>query len=390
MNRRRVFLIAAMVLAGLVSFRLYQELWGAEERASGPGGPGGGRPGPRGQLVEVAAPERATITERVSIVGSLRARHRVDVTPKVSGRLLEVLVDRGDRVRAGQIVARIEADELRQQVRRAEASTEVAHASLAQREAELKNREAELERYRNLGKDGVVSSQQIETAETSVAVTRAQMNLARAQVAQAEAELEELRIRLSQTDIPSPLTGVVATRYADPGAIVSPTTPILLVLDVSTMLTVVNVPERDINKIAIGNTAKVLVDALPGEEFVGRVVRISPMLDSQTRTAPVELELENSGEHLKAEMFARVDLNLTTDREALLVPRDALVYRNERQGVFVVEAEIASFHPVETGLTEGDQVEVRTGVTDQDTVVTKGANLLQNGDSVQVLHPEGD
>jgi multidrug efflux pump subunit AcrA (membrane-fusion protein) len=115
------------------------------------------------------------------------------------------------------------------------------------------------------------------------------------------------------------------------------------------------------------------------------------VLDSQTRTAPVELELENAGEHLKAEMFARVDLNLTTDREALLVPRDALVYRNERQGVFVLaDGETARFHPVETGLTEGDQVEVMVGITAADTIVTKGANLLQNGDAVQVLHPEGD
>jgi RND family efflux transporter MFP subunit len=391
MNRRRLLLIAGVALLGLLGIRLYNELGGTGEEGAGPGANGpGGRAGSRGQLVEVAAPERATLTERVSLVGSLRAKQRVDITPKVGGRLVEVLVDRGDRVRAGQIVARMEDDEIRQQVRRAEASTEVARASLAQREAELENREAELERYRNLGRDGVVSSQQIETAETSVAVTRAQMSLAMAQVGQAEAELEELRIRLSQTAVPSPLTGVVGTRHVDPGALVSPSTPILLVLDVSTMLTVVNVPEREINKIAVGNTARVQVDALPEEEFVGRVARISPILDSQTRTAPVELELENSGEHLRVEMFARVDLNLKTEREALLVPRDALVYRNERQGVFVVDTDTAQFRPVETGLTEGDQVEVKAGITERETVVTKGANLLQNGDTVQVLHPEED
>ncbi|MGH9336584.1 MAG: efflux RND transporter periplasmic adaptor subunit, partial [Vicinamibacteria bacterium] len=106
--------------------------------------------------------------------------------------------------------------------------------------------------------------------------------------------------------------------------------------------------------------------------------------------APVEIELENAGEHLKAEMFARVDLDLQTEREALLVPRDALVYRNDRQGVFIVDAMTARFQPVVTGLTDGDRVEILEGVTEQDTVVTRGANLLQNGDEIQILSPEGD
>ncbi|MGH9324430.1 MAG: efflux RND transporter periplasmic adaptor subunit [Vicinamibacteria bacterium] len=388
MNRRRIFWIAALSLGGFVVFRLYQELGGAEAGA-GPGGLGGD-PASLAQLVEATLPERSTLRERVSLIGSLRAKQRVDITPRVGGRLLELRVDRGDRVRAGQIVARIDDEELRQQVRRADAAQQVARASLAQREAELDNREMELERYSDLSADGVVSTQQLETARTNVQVTRAQMNLAEAQVLQADAELEELRIRLGQTEITSPLSGIVATRYVDAGAFLSSATPILLILDLSTMLTVVNVPERDINKMGVGTTARVTVDALAGEEFVGRVVRISPILDPQTRTAPVEIELENAGEHLKAEMFARVDLDLQTEREALLVPRDALVYRNDRQGVFIVDAMTARFQPVVTGLTDGDRVEILEGVTEQDTVVTRGANLLQNGDEIQILSPEGD
>jgi RND family efflux transporter MFP subunit len=389
LNRKRLFGIAGLALAGLLVFRLYQELGGGSADA-GPGG-GFGNPGrPSGQVVEVAAPERTTIRERLSLIGSLRAKQSVEVTPKVSGRLLEVRVDRGDHVRAGQVIARLEDDELRQQVRRAEASQRVARASLAQREAELANREMELERYRNLSSDGVVSAQQLETASTNVQVTRAQMSLAEAQVAQAEAELEELRIRLGQTEIAAPLNGVVATRYVDPGALLSATTPLFLILDLSTMFTVVNVPERDVTKIAVGSAATVTVDALSAQPLAGRVARISPILDPQTRTAPVEIELENAGEHLKAEMFARVDLNLDTEREALLVPRDSLVYRNDRQGVFLIEAEIARFQPVKTGLAEGDRVEIVDGVSESDTVVSRGANLLQNGDPVQVLNPEGD
>ncbi len=371
------------MLGGILAFRLYQELGGGTDASAGPRGRGG----PIAQAVEVVVPELADITERVSLIGSLRAKQRVEVTPKFSGRLLEITVDRGDVVREGQVIARLEDDELRQQVRSAEASLQVARASRAQREAELKSVSVALDRYRDLQRDGVISAQQLEQAQTGVEVSEAQVNLADAQVVQAEAQLEELRIRLGQTDIVSPLTGAVAQRYVHPGALISVNTPIVLVLDLARLVTVINVPEREIDKVQVGNPARIFVDAIGGEEFEGQVVRISPLLDSQTRTAQVEIELPNPSGRLKAEMFARVDLNLTTEREALLVPRDALVYRSNRPGVFVVESEVVRFQSIETGLSEGDRIEVLSGLSEKETVVTRGANLLKNGDSVEVVHP---
>jgi RND family efflux transporter MFP subunit len=323
-------------------------------------------------------------------VGSLRAKLRVEATPKFSGRVVEIRVDRGDTVRAGQVIARLEDDELQEQVRRSEASLRVARASMVQRSAELKSVEMEHNRYRSLEAEGVVSSEQREQAQTRVEVAQAQLNLAEAQVAQAEAELAELKIRLGQTDVLSPLTGVVGQRFVDPGALVTTNTPILLILDISSMEMVVNVPERDINKLQVGNEARVLVDAVPGEALSGRVVRISPLLDPQTRTAPVEIEVPNPTGNLKAEMFARVVLDLMTEKEALLIPRDALVYRGNRSGVFVVESDVVRFQAIETGIAEADRIEVKTGLTNGETVVTRGANLLKNGDAVEIMYPEGD
>jgi RND family efflux transporter MFP subunit len=334
--------------------------------------------------VDAVAPELTTIRERVALVGSLQAKRRVEVAPKFAGRLTDIGVDRGDAVRLGQVIARLEDDELRQQVRRAEAQLELSQASLAQREAELNNVRAEFDRNRNLQRDGVISSQMLDQAETSVQVSIAQANVARASVSQSEAELAELRIRLGQTEILSPLNGVVAQRYVDPGALVTTATPVALILELSPMVIVVNVPEREFNKVQNGSQARVLVDAFAGEEFTGQVVRISPLLDPQTRTAPVEIELENPGGRLKAEMFARVDLNLMTEREAVLVPRDALVYRNNRAGVFVIEADVAVFRPVQPGVSEGDQIEIVSGVSQAEIVVTRGANLLKSGDAVRV------
>lgn len=377
----------AIVLGGLLIFRLYQQL-GENAANAGPNGPGGA--GPRAQRVEATVSEIGTIRERVSLVGSLQAKHQVQVTPRVSGRLLQIMVDRGDSVRAGQIIARIEDDELQQQVHRAGAALEVSRASAVQRRAELKSVEMEYGRSQSLEREGVISAEQREQVQTRVEVAKAQLNLAEAQVAQAEASLAELEIQLGQTEIKSPLTGVVGERHVDPGALVTSNTPVVLILDLTRLVTVVNVPERDITKIHVGNDAKVFVDAMPGEEISGRVVRIAPILDRQTRTAPVEIEVPNLSQELKAEMFARVDLNLTTERETLLIPRDALVYRSNRSGVFVVESDKVRFQAIETGIAEEDRIEVRAGLPEGTTVVTRGANLLKNGDTVQILHPEGD
>ena len=374
--RKKVVLGALVALGALLAFRLYGALWGNDGGVAGPRGPG------RGQPVEVAEAKRVDVQENVALVGSLRPKERVDVAPKVGGRLVELRVDLGDSVKAGQLIARIEDGELRQQVRRAEAALQVSKASVAQRQAEMQSMKLEAERYQSLQSDGIVSSQQTEQAQTQVQVAEAQVELARAQTEEAEAALEELRIRLSQTEIFSPIDGVVARRYIDAGTLLSANDPVVLIINLARMVTVVNVPERQLVKIQVGDNATVAVDAL-GEETTGRVVRISPLLDPQTRSAEVEIEIANPAGRLKGEMFARVDMNLTLQREAIFVPREALVYRSAEPGVFVVDAGVAQFQPVRIGVTQDDRIEAAEGLEPGQIIVTRGANLLQHGDRVE-------
>ncbi len=284
-------------------------------------------------------------------------------------------------MRAGQLIARLEGGELRQQVRHAEAALQVSQAGVAQREAELENQKLETERHQSLQRDGIISSQQAAQVQTQVRVAEAQVELARAQTVQAEAFLEELRIRLSQTQVFSPIAGVVGRRYVDQGALLDPNDAIVLVINLARMVTVVNVPERELVKIQVNDAA---TDALGGEETMGRVVRISPLLDAQTRTAEVEIEIANTESRLKAEMFARGDLDLTLKREAVFVPRQALVYRGGEPGVFVVDSEVARFQPVLIGVADADRIEAVEGIEPGQLVITRGANLLQDGDRIQV------
>jgi len=379
-TRKKVVVGVLAALGALLAFRLYGALWGGGGGDARGGGPGG----ERAQPVEVARAERTDLSENVTLVGSLRAKEQVDVAPKVGGRLVELRVDLGDAVKVGQLIARLEDGELSQQVRRAEAALQVSRAAVAQREAELDNLKMEAERHQSLERDGIISSQQSAQIQTQVRVGEAQVELSRAQMEESEATLEELRIRLSQTDIFAPISGVVARRYVDAGALLSANDPVVLIINLTRMVTVVNIPERQLFRVQVDDEAKVSVDALGGEETTGRVVRISPLLDAQTRTAAVEIEIPNPEGHLKGEMFARVDLNLTLQREAIFIPRQALVYRSAEPGVFVVDSDVARFQPVRIGAADGDRIEAMEGLEPGQIIVTRGANLLQNGDRIQI------
>ncbi|MBP6822310.1 MAG: efflux RND transporter periplasmic adaptor subunit [Acidobacteria bacterium] len=372
-------------LFGFTGFKVYKTIKAKNEAATAPGA--GGAFGSRGgaarvQQVQTGQITRGKISEKVALTGALKSKERVDVSPKIAGRITQIKVDVGQSVARGALIAVLEDDEINQQIERSKASIAVADASIAQREAELNNAKAELDRKKQLVESGVLSRQELDALEMRHRVAASQVELARAQRRQSEAEQRELNIRQSQTRVYSPITGVVAHRHLDIGAMGGANTPIVTIVSVSPMVIEANAAEQDISRIKKGAQVTVTIDSLPDQKFTGRVMRISPLLDALTRNGKVEIEIPNNNGMLKGEMFARVELNLGSERETLLMPRDALVYRGERPGVFVIEAEKAKFLEVETGLTQEDKVELLGGLKLGDKVITQGVNLIKEGDRV--------
>ncbi|MCH8269148.1 MAG: efflux RND transporter periplasmic adaptor subunit, partial [Acidobacteria bacterium] len=130
--------------------------------------------------------------------------------------------------------------------------------------------------------------------------------------------------------------------------------------------------------------ATVVVDALEGRSYEGHVARISPLLDPTTRSGSVEIEIPNSDGQLKAEMFARIQMDLGTDRQVLLVPRDAVILRGQQTGVNVLLSDRVQFRPIETGASTEQGIEVLAGVDAGTTVITRGSQGLKDGDLVVV------
>ncbi|MCC7341944.1 MAG: efflux RND transporter periplasmic adaptor subunit [Bryobacterales bacterium] len=380
-------ILAILVLAGAgTGFYFYQQ---GKPAASESKGKAGGPTDIRTVTVETTESRMGQIRERLALTGALKPKEQVDVTPKAAGRVVKLLVNVGDTVSKDTLIAELEDDELQQQVNRAKASIAVAGASLSQREAEQANAKLNLQRAETLLKDGLIPRQQFETEKTSVQVLAAQVELARAQEKQAEAELRELMIRLEQTKVYAPINGQVSMRNVDVGALVGPSTPIVQIVNIKTLVTSTSVPESDVAKMRVGTEATIRVDALPDLPFAGRVARISPVLDPSTRAATVEIEIPNPNMQLRAEMFVRVEMNLQTSRDAVIIPRQSLVYRGDSSGVYVVDKGQQTFRFIETGLTQEDNVEVLSNLAPGTVVVAKGASMLREGDIMKIVAGPG-
>ncbi len=375
--KRIVGILIGVALVFLIGTRVYEARQDADRAAKKK------RPGGRVVSVDVVESRVGMVRENLLLTGSLKAKEAVDVSPKAQGRVEKLYFHVGDSVKSGTLVAELDDDELRQQVNRAVASISVTTASLEQRRAERDNVKAELERAERLFDEKLLSPQDYDARKTGVAVVNAQVQLAQAQQQQAEAELSELKIRLAQAKIYAPMSGIVANRYVDVGALVSPNTPVMRIVNLSTMVTQGNVPERNIGRLRVGNEAVIRVDAIPERGFEGRIARIAPVLDAATRSALIEIDISNPGNVLKAEMFTRIELDLGTSREAVLIPRAGLVYRGTQPGVYVLDGSLPTFRPIETGLTREDQVEVLANLDAGVKIVGRGATMLREGDRIR-------
>lgn len=347
------------------------------------GGPGGGFRPP--MTVETITVSRGHVSANLTVVGNLIGEQTVDVVPRGSGRLLSVNVKLGDRVRRGQTIAKIEDREIVEQVRQAEASHQVGLATIRQREADLLLAQTNVERSRNLFGRQLLPKQSLDDAEARYTSAVAAVDLSRAQLAQSDARLQELRINLANTNVVSPVDGFVARRDSDVGAFASQNQPVVSVVDISSLRLVANVVEKDLRAINVGDRAQVEVDAYPGEKFAGRIARLSPVMDPQTRTAAMEVEILNRDFRLKPGMYARVDLTVEDKDNVIVVPKIALVDSGGERGVYQPgEDSKAKFKAVKVGIENNVTAEILEGLREGEVIVSTGAGALRREDQLQI------
>jgi RND family efflux transporter MFP subunit len=387
MIRRFVLIFVLACAAALLIW------WVRQEPAPGPGSAPGRSRAPA-VAVQVAPITTGLIQDIRSFSGSLAPRAQFIVAPKVAGRLERLSVDLGDPVRRGQVVARLDDAEYVQQVEQARAELLVALANLDESRSELDIAEKEFVRIESLRGQKVTSQSELDLSRSKYLAQQARMRVAEAQVDQRKASLRAAEVRLGYTTItaswpamdqPDP-SRVVGERFVDEGATLSANTSMLSVLDISWLRAVFHVAERDYPRLHVGQQARVMVDAFPEQIFEGHVSRIAPVFQEASRQARIEVELANPRTLLKPGMFARIELELGRSDNALLAPTAALVRREGRWALFVLDSEESvDLVFVRKGIEHGGRTQILEPSDLQGQVVTLGQHLLEDGSGVNVV-----
>jgi RND family efflux transporter MFP subunit len=303
----------------------------------------------------------------------LRPLEQVDVGSKVLGYVDAVFVERGDRVKKGQILALVRPSDLPDQLA-------AARSSIGQIKAQASLARTNFERASKLAPSGVVSQQELQSATAAMAS-------AEAAEATAQAQISGLAIRLGETRITSPIAGYVSTRRLDPGALVSPTGGALVtVVRMDRLRVFLSLNETDAMGISVGMDARVELDALPKQSFFGKVVRVAPAFDPLTRTLEAEVQLANESGSLRPGMYGRGFIRREIHPMIPVVSVNAVQIWSDKKYVFVLRGTKVERRGITTGVDvdEGNALEVRSGLAPGEEVVIAGADGLGDGTVVRV------
>jgi len=341
--------------------------------------------------VGTMAPIKQDLDVRLTYTADLIPNQLVNVFSRVDGYIAKIYVDKGDLVKASQLLVEIDHTDYIHALNQAKANLLSAKAKVVQQDAAVRNAALTLDRMQALIKDQFVSQQDLDTALVNRDAAVALQDSLRAQVQQMTVALAQAETNLAYSYIRAPFAGYIAERNLDPGAYVSGTTAststvsrgILSVHDVETVRTLIEVVEKDVPLVQIGQRADVRAEAYPNEVFEGRVTRIVQALNRATRTMTVEVDLPNKDHRLKGGMFARVEVLVGKHSQAIQIPLDAVSRLEESQYVYVVKEGKAHQVPVELGARDGNRIEVVKGLAGDEHLIVSGKDLVSEGIPVQ-------
>ena len=352
--------------------------------------------------------------------GSLAANEQTDVAAETSGKVAAVGVDIGSSVKRGQVLVRLEDADFKDRVAQAQAQLAQSQATLTQNLAKIGMRAGQrfvpenvpevraakaaldladknLHRYEKLVETGDISraiydqqkSQRDQAAEQYQAlIHQAQQNYAavansQAAVDAAQTNLSLAKRNLTYTSVTAPMSGYISDRPADVGEYISPQQKVATIVSLNPLRLRIDVPEQAIPQIRVGESVSVSVAAYPDRNFAGHVARVSPSVNSASRTLTVEAEVQNPNAELKPGQFATVRVLLPQSEAAVMVPQRALRTISGSTYVYVLKNGFAQQRLVQTGQTEGDLIEIKSGISADEVVATSNVDQLGDGMAVK-------
>ncbi len=362
---------------------------------SGDNGPRNGRMGPPGNnrdnrtSVETYEVEQKTIRKQVKSYGNVSAQDIVTISPQVNNRVTDIYVDLGDTVQQDQILAKIHDDTYRQQVRQ-------NRSQLEQRKSVMLRDSIEFFRQKKLYEQDLISDAEFETAQSNYQSSKAQFQ-------SAQSALEQSLENLNNTEVKSPVYGVVLSRNVAEGDVASSGQTMFELANLTGLETRVHLPMHEWEQVNIGQEVQLSSSNGPGYSAMGRVSRKSPRVDPTTGLGEVVISLTSRGPTIHQGALVEAAITVETREQVPVIPRGALIENVETfiepesnsielrrtYSVFVVEGDsVAKKRSVELGIDQGSQVEISNGLTGSEEIVITGQNNLTDGRKVKVVSPE--
>ena len=308
--------------------------------------------------VETVKPSRGDIDALYSGTAPIEAFADATVIAKVGGEVREILVEEGDNVTSGQILARLDGDRLRLERDQAEANLHKLQRDY-QRNVDLKER-------------GLVSAGDFEEIQYEMEALQATYDLA--------------KLELGYTEIRAPIDGVVSERFIKIGNTIDANARTFQITSLEPLVSYLHVPEREYRRIETGQPAGIEVDALQGARFEAIVARVSPVVDPATGTFKITIEVSDASRRLKPGMFGRISIVYDSHMNALQIPRGAVIEEGGETAVFVIAGDTVEKRAIRTGYSESGYIEVLEGLDEKDEVVIVGQSNLKNGSKVAVIN----
>ena len=311
--------------------------------------------------VEVAQPVRGDVYAMYTGTAPIEAFAEANVIAKVDGEIRELLVEEGDEVKKGQVLARLDGDRLR--------------LELNESEAKLRKLQRDFERNVDLQAKGLISDGDFEKIKFEMEALEAAFNLA--------------SLELDYTQIRAPIDGVIAERFVKLGNTIAEGEALFRVTSLDPLVAYLHVPEREYRHIDPGQPVGIEIDALAGDPIAAAVTRVSPVVDPQTGTFKITVEIVDEQRRIKPGMFGRIGVIYDVHENALQVPRSAIIENDGAASVFVVEDGRALRKSVTTGYGNRGMIEVTGGLAEEERVIVVGQASLKQDSPVTVINQAG-
>lgn len=336
--------------------------------------------------VNVEDVKKKTLFNVSTFSGKIKADKEVMILPKIVGKVESIKGEVGDKVNKGDILFTLEKDDIQKKVKQAKVAYEGAKANFELTKEKIDNAQKNFQRTKELYEQGAATKAQYEQAK--IAASNNSLEAAKTQVEQAKVTYQQALDAIDNTNISSPISGVISMVNIEEGEFATNTQPSMTIVNANKVYVEINVTEDIINEIYKGMEVNIDIPSVPLKDVTGKINTVSPSVNQRTQLYPVKIYVDNENGKIKPGMFSKVDIKTNVREDVISVKSEAVVKDEGEDIIYIVEENRAVRRKVKTGLDTGEYIEIVEGVNEGEKVIVKGQNYTDEGEKVKIIRGE--